>query len=365
MAAEDRADARSVALLGALQQAPAGFDLFQALRRIECVFRDRARLGEGQHASDEPVRLAQEPSLAFSPHPISSVETDSSGRPRFVTAFFGLLGPHGPLPLHLTDYARDRVINAGDRALVRFLDLFHHRMISLFYRAFANAQPVVSRDRPESDRYMTYVGSLFGFGLDSLRNRDAVPDLAKLYLAGRLAAQPRNADGLRAMIHEFFGIPTEVEQFVGEWVDLPVRSRWRLGGAGVGSALGRATAIGRRAWTCQGKFRVVVGPLQPEQFSNWLPGGKSLERLEAMIQFYVGDQLSWDVRLILGDQTRQPWRLGKQARLGWTSWLGSRPTSLVVKPSQARSVLGDVRANPSTPQAQRAEPGVAPCKTGP
>jgi type VI secretion system protein ImpH len=364
MAAEDRANARAVAWVGALQRAPYEFDVFQAIRRLECAFRDRARLGAGQHASDEPVRLAQEPSLAFAPHTIASVDTDVHGRPRLVTTFFGLLGPHGPMPLHMTDYAHDRQHNAGDRTLVRFLDLFHHRMISLLYRAFANGQPVIHRDRPQSDRFLVFLGSLFGFGMPSLRNRDAIPDLAKLYFAGRLSAQPRNAEGLRAMIAEFFDVPADIEQFVGEWVELPVRSRWRLGGPGVGSPLGRQSAIGRRAWLCQSKFRVVLGPVEPEQFPRWLPGGESLERLEALIRTYAGDQFSWDVRLILGDRTSQPWRLGSQARMGWTTWLGARPKSLIVKPSQARSAPPDAHAKPPPPYSHGADTGVAPHGAG-
>jgi predicted component of type VI protein secretion system len=33
----------------------------------------------------------------------------ASGRPaRLLVYFFGLLGPNGPLPLHLTEYARER-----------------------------------------------------------------------------------------------------------------------------------------------------------------------------------------------------------------------------------------------------------------
>src|SRR6478609_2460492 len=73
--------------------------------------------------------------------------------PRLYVTFGGMFGPQGPLPLHLTEYARDRIINSADPTFARFLDIFHHRMLSLVYRAWADAQPTVQFDRPESDRF--------------------------------------------------------------------------------------------------------------------------------------------------------------------------------------------------------------------
>jgi type VI secretion system protein ImpH len=346
MATEDRADARAVALLDALRRAPDQFDFFQALRRIECAWRDRPRLGEGTHASEEPVRIGQEPSMAFNHAPLTGVGYSAEGMAWLSTCFLGLLGPNGPLPLHLTEYVRDRLHNASDPTFARFLDLFHHRILSLFYRAFANAQPAVAFDRPQSDRFATYVGALFGLGMPSLRDREVIPDRAKLYFAGRYAAQPRNAEGLGAIVADYFGIPAAVEQFVGEWVDLPVSSRWRLGGPGLGAALGRKAALGKRAWLYQSKFRIVLGPVDPGQFPKLLPGGESLQRLGALVRGYAGQELSWDVRLILGENTGQPWRLAGPARLGWTCWLGARPSSLIVKPE----ALGERSRPPSAAQ---------------
>jgi type VI secretion system protein ImpH len=72
MAGENRLPPRALALVQALQAEPHRFDLFQALRRLECAFRDRPRLGEALRPSDEPVRLGQEPSLAFAERAIAS-----------------------------------------------------------------------------------------------------------------------------------------------------------------------------------------------------------------------------------------------------------------------------------------------------
>src|SRR6185369_7881895 len=128
--------------------------------------------------------LGQEPDMAFAPAPLASFEPGEKGRPgRLQVRLFGLLGPNGPLPLHFTEYARERLRHANDPTLSRFLDLFHHRLMTLFYRAWAQAQPHVSRDRPNDDRFAVYVGALFGLSQPTSRNRDTLPDLAKLFHA--------------------------------------------------------------------------------------------------------------------------------------------------------------------------------------
>ena len=319
MASQRRPDSRALGLLAALKQAPGRFDFYQALRRLECAYRDRPRLGEARHPQEEPVRLSQEASLAFAPTPISAFEWEGEETPRLVTRFFGLFGPHGPLPLHLTEYVRDRVRNAHDKTLQRFADVFHHRMLALYYRAFANAEPTLEHDRPASDRFVGYLGALIG---------RSSPERVQLFYAGRLAAQPKNAEGLAAVIGDFFRVPCSIEEFVGEWIEVPETSRWRLGG----SALGAGTTLGARAWLCQGKFRVVIGPISQERFDELLPGTPTFEKLESLVKNYAGDELAWDVRLIV-DETRQPWSLGKRSRLGWTTSLGKskKSGSIVVK----------------------------------
>lgn len=110
------------------------------------------------------MRLAQEPSLAFAPATLAAFDPGNEDRaPRLTEYFLGLFGPHGPLPVHLTEYARDRLRNHGDRTFARFADLFHHRMLGLFYRAWADTQPTVSFDRPETDRFNVYVGPSSGW----------------------------------------------------------------------------------------------------------------------------------------------------------------------------------------------------------
>jgi type VI secretion system protein ImpH len=340
-ATNGRATAR-VALFAALARAPWSFDFFQALRRIEGLFADRPRLGRALRPGDEPVRISQEASVAFAPSTLSACEVNGERPPRLEQRFFGLLGPNGPLPLHLTEYARERLMHHADPTLARFLDLFHHRLGLFFYRAWAEARPTVHQDRPEEDRFSMYVGSLAGHGLPASRNRDAVPDHAKRFFVGHLARNPKNAEGLASILEGFFRLPARVDQFVLGWLDLPRDQRTVLGGQSrLSGILGHDTVIGERVRDVQSRFRAVIGPMDLDRFGDFLPGGRSLERLKHWVRNYVGFEFDWDVQLVLARDEVPGTRLGREGQLGWTTWLGARRATtdaddLILAPERAR-----------------------------
>jgi type VI secretion system protein ImpH len=325
-------------LLEMVERAPHEFDFFQLLRRLQTFAPDRPRIGEAQDPAKEPIRMGQEPSMAFAPSELSALRrSETGGPPRLLVNFFGLLGPNGPLPLHLTEYARERLRLSDDPTLSRFLDVFHHRMLLLMFRAWASARPTVSHDRRDNDRFVAYVGALGGIGMPTLQGRDRFPDSAKLFYVGRLAGQTHNAEGLAAVISDFFEMPARIQEFVPDWLDLAPRERWKLGGSSTGGRLGRSTTLGARVASRQSKFRVLLGPLDRGQFHRMLPGGQGLATLTSLVRSYAGDEHRWDVRLSLHERVDEPWRLGR-ARLGWTTWPGrpapgqSRRDDLVLDP---------------------------------
>jgi type VI secretion system protein ImpH len=315
-----------VGIFARLGAAPFEHDFFHVLRRIECAFPERPRLGTAARPADEPIRLGQDPSLAFAPASLAALRpARNGGAPRLAVNFFGLLGPNGPLPLHLTEFTRDRELHGGDTTFARFLDVFHHRFLAMFYRAWAQARPTVSLDRPRDDRFAAYVGSLPGIGVRELQDRDAVADHAKLFHAGLLARQVRNCDGLVAMLAGYFRIPVRIEEFVGHWMALAEDERTRLGVADGAALVGRGAVLGRRVWDRQHKFRVLLGPLSLARYEGFLPGGAALAKLVAWVRNYFGFELKWDVRLLLKRDEVPAVRLGRYGRLGWTTWLGAYP----------------------------------------
>lgn len=361
--AEQRAQSE---LIARLEDEPWRFDFFTVVRRLEAMNPDRPRMGFSQRPSEDPVRFAQEPSLAFAPCTVQRYRGARGNSPsRLFVNFMGLLGPNGPLPLHLTEHAMQRERHAKDPTFSRFLDVFNHRMICLFYRGWVSSNQAALFDRgwpmaggergwarrvpidrgPENDalerlqsppasargrfgwddRFAMYVGSLFGLGMNSLRERDRVPDVGKLHFAGWLAGQTRSAEGLEKIVGTYFGIPTRVVQFVGRWVAIPDESRLRLGESQQTGLLGTTAVIGSRFWDCSSGFRLEMGPMNLSDYERLLPvpppGGENFGRLVDWVRTYAGDALFWDVRLTLRASQVPGTTLGGGNRLGWTTWM--------------------------------------------
>lgn len=308
-----------------LAATPHEFDFNRALRELEAHYNDRPRLGRSVRPSQDAIRLGQEPSVDFAPAMLAAwMPGDNTHPDRLLVHFFGLFGPDGPLPLHLTEYARDRLRNERDPTFARFADLFHHRALSLMYRAWANVRPAVSFDRPTDDRFATYVGALAGHGTAALRTRDAMPDLTKLHFAGLLANQTRHAEGLAAILSSFFTTQVHIECFVGTWLTLPAQDHTRLGNGGDPAQLGGGALLGRRVWSRQHKFRLVFGPLTLPEYEHLLPGGPAFHKLVPIVRTYAGDVLAWDVQFVLRRAQVPGTSLGRHGRLGWTTWLRPR-----------------------------------------
>lgn len=325
MAGEHRTETPDLSWLRELEAAPYKYGFYLTLRRLEATFRNRPRIGYAARPRDEALRIGQVPSMAFSPSTLASFgKLEGRDVYRLQTFFFGLFGANGPLPLHLTEFAYERILRHRDQTIARFFDVFHHRFASYFYRAWADAQPTVQFDRPEVDNFARYLGSLIGIGVPSLRNRDKMPDNTKLHFAGHLSAQTRHAAGLCAIVASFLRVPAKMEEFVGHWLALPSDCLLKLGVDPACATLGSSAILGRRVWDRRQTFRLELGPMSLADYNRLLPGGETMARLKDVIRNYVGLTLRWDVRLTLKNEEIPPLTLGRQGRLGWTSWLGRR-----------------------------------------
>ena len=320
------------ALLQAVEEVPRAHDFFALLRRVEGLRPEMPRWGCAARPAQEPLRLGQEPELDFAVAALESFTPRLQGPPRLGVRFFGLLGPQGPMPLHITEYVRERLRLRGDPTIARFLDVFHHRLLALFYRAWAQAQPAVQHDRPAEDRYAAWLGASIGLGSE-LPGQSSLPAPARLSQAGLLGSRSRHAEGLAKMLAGYFRVPVRIEQHVPQWLVLDDDDRSRLGYAtnraerlrATSAQLGVSAAAGNKVRDRQYRFRIVLGPLTLAQHEAFLPAGPAWRELSDWVLQYCGPGLRWDVQLTLAAAEVPEPRLGRRVRLGVTGWLGRTP----------------------------------------
>lgn len=324
MASQNRNQGSAVALLGNLQREPFQYDFYQFLRLIECIYPDKRRFGYAAKPEDDAIRLGQLPSMQFAPGALATFETREDEVAALKVLFFGLFGPNGPLPLHLTEFVRNRINIARDPTISEFVDLFHHRLLSLFYRAWADKEPTVQLDRPDNDRFSFYIGSFLGVAERSQRERDEISDRTKLHFAAHFGCQTKHASGLAAILQVYFEIPIAIEELIGEWLMIPKDGLCYLNADTNVGQLGVSATIGMRSWQCMHKFRIIAGPLSLQQFESLLPNGKRISVVSNLIRNYIGFQLKWDLNLVLVKNQVPTVQLGRYGLLGWNSWLAAK-----------------------------------------
>ena len=337
MAGEHRKTIDSVGQdLSELSERIRSTDFVAAVRQIECAYPEKPRIGDAVRVRDDIVRLSQNLTLGFRGQTLESLEPSTGNHKyRLHVNFFGLLGPHGPMPLHYSEYADQRARHHSDPTFQEFLDLFNHRMLSLFYRASVQFDPAVNFDRPDSNAYSEFLGALSGLLSDVTSSRDSISDNAKRQFPGWASSTAKSPDGIAAIVEDYFDLPVSIKEWVGGWLPLPTVSLSRLSCDAASMQLGRSLYLGRRIWSIKHKFNVVLGPLDWETFSSFKPGGARALSLHDLVRNYLGDEWDWDLQLILKKDDIRHMRLDRSRALGFDSWMKSANGSN----NSSRSVL--------------------------
>ncbi|HEV7859648.1 MAG TPA: type VI secretion system baseplate subunit TssG [Pyrinomonadaceae bacterium] len=336
MAAED--GRASDALAEILFDEPYLFEFFQAVRLLERMYPERVPVGRsGSAPAAEVVRFRTRASLEFpasqihalereEPEPEEANGTDIIEReqPLMFVNFMGMTGPLGTLPHHYTELLVERA-RYKDTAYWEFLDIFNHRLISLFYRAWEKYRFHVAYERGEDDSFTEHLLDLIGLGTRGLRGRLGVPDEGMLFYGGLIAQRPRSASAIAAILSDYFGILVKVKQFAMQWLALDEGNLTKLGAAN--SDLGVDTIVGTRVQDHQSKFRLLLGPLKFREFLRFLPGQSAQGSFTSLTRWLVGLELDFDVQLHLRADEVPECSLGfgeTGPMLGWTSWLKTK-----------------------------------------
>jgi type VI secretion system protein ImpH len=314
----------AVTFLRNLEAEPWRFDYFTVLRHLERTFADRPRIGDSAARRDDFVQLGQDPFMDFPASNLARVVQSDDKPLKVFVKYLGLLGPQGALPLATTEEAYHYVLSQDD-AFPRFLDVFNHRFLQLFFRAWADSRPIVQHDRPDADRFIAYIGSAIGVGSRPYQNLDSVPDSAKLGFAGILSSQAKCASRLASAICGLFNVKTEIDEFVGSRLVIEADELSVLGGSH--NSLGQDMMLGRTFFSVQDKIRVRIFTKDLAQYIRFLPTGDLCEPLADLLFFYNGAQLDWDTELAIPSGAVEPTRIGKFGQLGWTTWMAPNWTS--------------------------------------
>jgi type VI secretion system protein ImpH len=307
--------------LESLQNQPWRYGFLPIMRRIDAN-PNFDRVGGAKRPGSEPFRLGQQASLTFAPREIGSIE-QVNGRLRVRLLGLGMLGPNGPLPIHVTEIAREREEARRDSTLVAFLDMFHHRSMSLLYRAWANAQSTVGLDRPgaDSEPFSFYVGCLTGQDPSEITH-SALPVHAQLAASAHRVRESRDPDGLRMTLERYFGVPVSIDEYVFHWISIAEHELSRLGERGAASTMSEGAMLGEQVPDRQHRFRIVIGPLEIDEYLRFTPRGKDLPRLVDWVRAALGHEFDWELELRIRARSAPPTVLGGPQQLGWSGWLG-------------------------------------------
>jgi len=319
-------------LIQELEQDAPHFGFFQAVRLLALTARQYGGRRRARLPAD--LRFCTEASLAFPASELKSyqpVDQDTLDTERIndemTVTFMGLIGHSGTLPPPYTELVINRRKVFRDKGLHAFLDIFSHRAIALFYDAWRKYRYWLDVEDGECGNLTRDLLDFSGVGFKSLREKLGFGETAGLaenlfaFYAGLLSQKPISAQAMSTVIQGFFGVSTKIDQFVGQWIEVPLEEQSRLGGDLC--ALGQTLFAGKRIWDRQTKIQVRMGPMRREKFDQLMPGEPGAKALETLVRFMVGHGLACDVKLIL-DKRDVPvpcFDSGQRLMVGRNFWL--------------------------------------------
>lgn len=350
-------------LIDQLRTEPYRFEFFQAVRLLLVHYREQGGEQQDLDILGQVIRFRNSVSLGFPPSEIEALEFEAPapndrnapdgdnaadnpatgarqaavgprwrqlGKVTLTPSFMGLTGPMGVMPRHYTHYVAERETYHRDTATRAFLDIFSSRAVALFYQTWLKYRLHLQYEADRKNRFLPLILSLGGFGLPGMRQRleggqQGIADESLAYYAGALRERPQSAQWFARVVADYFRVKCAVEQFVGQWLQLPPEELTTLGGANC--ALGVSTFCGARVWDRNTRIRLVIGPLRKAQFDEFLPGKSAAANLKRLFGLMLGASHDCELRLILDRRDLVQARLdsrGGDVQLGWNGWLGAR-----------------------------------------
>jgi len=305
------------------------FEFFQAVSLLQRLKADSQPVGGFSSPEDESVHFKVNQRLGFPASEIQKLDVEGDAQPEMTVNFMGLTGPMGLLPYTYNELILERA-RTKDHGLAAFLDIFNHRAISLFYRAWQRSNFPVTYSTGGRDLFTRYLFDMVGLGTTGLRDRQEIDDEALLHYVSLLAMQSRSAVALEQVIADYFQVPVEIQQFTGEWYSLDRETQCAMSDEESASfQIGQGAVVGDAVWDRQARVRIRLGPLGIERYCDFLPEGSAYKALRAITRFFSNQCLDFELQLVL-DRNEVPtveldFDSSNPARLGWVSWARTAP----------------------------------------
>ncbi len=297
---------------------------------------DQKLVGYENAPGEELIRFKASPRMRHSSSDICKVEKLADGKHALTVTFMGLVGASGVLPHHYSQMVLAR-LRDNDETMMKFFDLFHHRMISNYFRASVKYRlpfqhELFSRfarksktqrlsNRGEKDVISRSISCLVGLGERSVQDRQLVDDRSRIFYAGNFSSNRPTMIGLMRMLCEYARTPIKILQFQFEWLYLDKADQTDLGNKS--KLLGHDTVLGSRVGSVQNRFRIRLGPIPWRRFQELLPSQKRLQELAQLTRSYVGIGLDFDFQVVLQGDDVPCLQLGNEScgKLGWNTWI--------------------------------------------
>ncbi|WP_326523444.1 type VI secretion system baseplate subunit TssG [Sphingomonas sp.] len=320
MAPPDRPPAHHLTFLDSAAGDVRRWGMFPLVRGAEARAPGLPRVGRSRRPTQNVVDLAQDPALHFPAPTLSAVER-RHGRAEVTGYWFGLLGPMGPMPIHLSEFATYERRYAKVRPFGRWLDVLAGRMLQLFYRAWGDTQPAVQADRPDDDRFARYLGALSG-AAEGVAGDSVFPERARLHYAALFASR-RSAVAIEDALCHLLRQPVRVLEYQPRWRDIAPEDQSRLGRGF--STLGSDMLAGKRVLTASDAFRIVIRANSIAEYEALLPNGTRFAIVSEALDAFAPSHLEWDIAIELDSAHARPVKLDGRSRLGWTGWMKPDP----------------------------------------
>jgi type VI secretion system protein ImpH len=307
--------ARDLPLLPTLLNDATRMAFFRFCELIELAAPDRPALGATDSPASDAVRFRSRSRIGFPNREIDAVEydyDDIAKPPTVRTTFLGLYGVDARMPSYFID---EVALNRdGAETLSAFLDLFHHRFVTQFYRVWRKYRYPAGFRAGGIDEISRYLLSFVGLGIGKPEIMQAVGTRKLLAMLGLAGQRTRTAEGLGGVLqHAVPDATITVIEFHPVWIELTDAEP---------SALGENCVLGRGFYDRANSVRVIVAPRTRESVLDLMPGRAAYAEIMALLRFYLGYEANAHLEMhVAPDLMPRPALASNQVSLGYTTQL--------------------------------------------